>query len=108
MNASIHYTEPTIHPDWINTPAGLNKLINVLSNESLVAVDTESDSLYSYFEKVCLIQFSTQHNDYLVDPLAVDISDLAPFFADELFRNVGLYDVGCGKLGCCLILGQGE
>ncbi|MCB0174779.1 MAG: ribonuclease D [Anaerolineae bacterium] len=88
MNASIHYTEPTIHPDWINTPAGLNKLINVLSNESLVAVDTESDSLYSYFEKVCLIQFSTQHNDYLVDPLAVDISDLAPFFADESIQKI--------------------
>lgn len=87
MNASIHYTEPTLRPDWIDTPAGLEKLINVLSNKSLVAVDTESDSLYSYFEKVCLIQFSTRHNDYLVDPLAVDVSGLAPFSLIAQFKR---------------------
>jgi ribonuclease D len=42
-------------------------LAEVLSGEARVAVDTESDSLYSYREKVCLIQFSTSQADYLVD-----------------------------------------
>ncbi|MCB0208204.1 MAG: ribonuclease D [Anaerolineae bacterium] len=81
-------TEPNIHPDWIDTPDNLAKLIKILSNQPLVAVDTESDSLYSYFEKVCLIQFSIPNQDFLVDPLAVDISGLAPFFADMAIQKI--------------------
>ncbi len=53
-----------------------------------MAIDTESDSLYSYFEKVCLIQFSTTTTDYLVDPLSVDVSGLGPFFADKTIQKV--------------------
>lgn len=73
---------------WIDTPAKLNQLIRALSAEPLIAVDTESDSLYSYFEKVCLIQFSTPQLDYLVDPLSIDVSGLAPFFADPTIQKV--------------------
>lgn len=75
-------------PKWIDTPGQLNQLINVLSQESLVAVDTESDSLYSYFEKVCLIQFSTPQEDFLVDPLSVDISSLDSFFANSSIQKI--------------------
>ncbi len=53
-----------------------------------VAVDTESDSLYSYFEKVCLIQLSTTDQDYLIDPLVVDVSSLAPLFASQTIQKV--------------------
>lgn len=80
--------QPDIHPDWIDTAEELTKLTTLLSNEPLVAVDTESDSLYSYFEKVCLIQFSIPNRDFLVDPLAVDISSLGPFFADESVQKI--------------------
>lgn len=73
---------------WIDTPAKLNQLIGALSNEPLIAVDTESDSLYSYYEKVCLIQFSTAQLDYLVDPLSIDVSGLAPLFADPTIQKV--------------------
>jgi hypothetical protein len=34
-----------IKPLWINTSAGLDRLIEELFKEPLVAVDTESDSL---------------------------------------------------------------
>ncbi|MCB0197295.1 MAG: ribonuclease D [Anaerolineae bacterium] len=88
MSISTAPTEPNIHPDWINTPDDLAKLIKTLSNQPIVAVDTESDSLYSYFEKVCLIQFSIPNQDFLVDPLAVDISGLAPFFADDAIQKI--------------------
>jgi ribonuclease D len=57
-------------------------------DSSVVAVDTESDSLYVYFEKVCLIQFTTPGFDYLVDPLAVDIAALGNLFADERYEKV--------------------
>jgi ribonuclease D len=88
MKLSTDSVKPTHHPKWIDTPTQLAHLIEVLSNEPVVAVDTESDSLYSYFEKVCLIQFSTTNADYLIDPLAIDISKLAPIFADPSIQKV--------------------
>lgn len=81
---SILYSQPI----WIDSRRKLEQLIKELSDEPLVAVDTESDSLFSYFEKVCLIQFSTAHTDYLVDPLSLDVSSLAPFFADPAKQKV--------------------
>ena len=73
---------------WIDKPDQLDCLVKNLLNERWVAVDTESDSLYSYFEKVCLVQFSTSRADYLVDPLKADISSLASFFADESIQKI--------------------
>lgn len=74
-------------------------LSKLLSGQSIVAVDTESNSLYAYRERVCLIQFSTQQDDYLVDPLAVDdLSALAPLFADPRIEKVfhaAEYDLLC-------------
>lgn len=47
-----------------------------LRQQSLLALDTESDSLFSYYPKVCLIQISVCDQDtvcdYLLDPLAID------------------------------------
>jgi Ribonuclease D len=49
---------------------GLEQLIEQLAPFPQIAVDTEADSLHSYFEKLCLVQISTPEGDYLVDPLA--------------------------------------
>ena len=54
----------------ISDPEGLADLIAKLTPLSRIALDTEADSLHSYFEKLCLIQISTQHENLLVDPLA--------------------------------------
>lgn len=51
-----------------------------------LAVDTEADSLHSYFDKVCLIQMSIPDQDLIVDPLAK--IDLAPFGETLADRNV--------------------
>lgn len=48
----------------------LAELIGRLSPLPTIAIDTEADSLHSYFEKLCLIQISTGEEDILVDPLA--------------------------------------
>lgn len=48
----------------------LEALIERLAPLPQIAVDTEADSLHSYFEKLCLIQISTGDADLLVDPLA--------------------------------------
>ena len=54
----------------ISDAQGLADLIERLAPLPQIALDTEADSLHSYFEKLCLVQISTQHEDCLVDPLA--------------------------------------
>ncbi|HEY5777155.1 MAG TPA: ribonuclease D [Terrimicrobiaceae bacterium] len=54
----------------ISDPQGLADLIAKLTPLARIALDTEADSLHSYFEKLCLIQISTEHEDVLVDPLS--------------------------------------
>ncbi len=86
-----HSSFKSILPDepvWVDDATGMAGLLETLLGEEVVAVDTESDSLYSYYEKVCLIQFSTAQVDYLVDPLNVDVSGLAAFFAGSRIQKV--------------------
>ncbi len=70
-----------------------------LKGQAVVAVDTESNSLYAYQEQVCLIQFSIPAQDYLVDPLALkDLSALGPLFANpriEKIFHAAEYDLLC-------------
>jgi ribonuclease D len=70
-----------------------------LVTQPRIAVDTESNSLHAYRERVCLIQFSTPKVDYLVDPLALrDLSALAPIFANpkiEKIFHAAEYDLIC-------------
>lgn len=79
----------------------MKKLVQILSHQPILAVDTESNSLFAYREQVCLIQFSTPEADYLVDPLALaDLSALGPIFADEQIQKVfhaAEYDLLCLK-----------
>jgi ribonuclease D len=68
---------------YIDTDAALRKLAQRLLGERAIAVDTESNSLYAYRERLCLIQISSDYGDALVDPLALaDLTPLLPVFAD--------------------------
>jgi ribonuclease D len=88
-------------PALITNPADLQHLTEALSHESILGVDTESNSLYAYQEQVCLIQFSTGQKDYLVDPLALeDLSPLASLFDEpgiEKVFHAAEYDLLCMK-----------
>lgn len=74
-------------------------MVDDLSAQSRVAVDTESNSLHAFREQVCLLQFSTPKADYLVDPLALeDLSSLAPIFSNaniEKIFHAAEYDLIC-------------
>ncbi|MGV8075090.1 MAG: ribonuclease D [Syntrophobacteraceae bacterium] len=59
----------------IETPAELNDLVERLLTEQYIAVDTESNSFYAYFERVCLIQISTPEDDFIIDPLVIQNID---------------------------------
>lgn len=94
-------SQPLSPPVWVATQTDLNALVQDLSKQPSVAVDTESNSLHAYHEQVCLIQFSTPKTDYLVDPLALDdISALGKIFASaeiEKIFHAAEYDLICLK-----------
>ena len=50
-------------------------LLDSLASEPKLALDLESDPYHRYFEKVCLLQFSTPSADYFLDPLASGLPD---------------------------------
>ena len=70
-----------------------------LASEPLLALDTESNSLHAYRERVCLIQIATGRDIFLLDPLAVtDLSALGSLLANPSITKVlhgSDYDVRC-------------
>jgi ribonuclease D len=77
-------TSPDLPPArLIDTPATFEVLLAELRTARILAFDTESDSLYRYFYKVCVIQLSTGKADYIIDPLGLpDMAPLGELMAD--------------------------
>lgn len=88
-------------PVWVHAPKLLNTMLEDLTSQARVAVDTESNSLHAFREQVCLLQFSTPKADYLVDPLALShLDELAAIFANpkiEKIFHAAEYDLICLK-----------
>lgn len=88
-------------PRLVQEESTFRDIVTTLRSQSRLAVDTESNSLHAYRERVCLIQFSIPEVDYLVDPLA--LRDLKPLYS--LFSNPEIekvfhgaeYDIMCLK-----------
>ncbi len=85
----------------VTTQSQLATLLDALSDQPAIALDTESNSLYAYHERVCLIQCSIPEGDYIVDPLAgLDLTPLAHILGDPRVQKVfhaAEYDVMCLK-----------
>jgi ribonuclease D len=69
-----------LKPLWIDTPEGLREAAGRCASASWIALDTEADSMHSYFHKVCLIQISANGDHMVIDPLAVEPGDLQPLW----------------------------
>lgn len=69
---------------WIRTADELEALARRLAGSRAVALDSESDSLYHHFDKVCLVQVASEGGEaWLVDTLVVrDLGPLAPMIGD--------------------------
>jgi ribonuclease D len=85
----------------------LESLAADLLHEPIVAVDTEADSFYHYFDKTCLVQIATLKNSYLVDPLAMggpaELAPLGPVFASpdvKVLFHAAEYDIYVLKRDC--------
>ncbi|PLX93512.1 MAG: ribonuclease D [Desulfuromonas sp.] len=86
-------------PPILTTDAAVIALAKDLEACTVFAVDLEADSMHSYQEKVCLLQFTYGDKTVLLDPLAVpDLSPLKPVLADSAIRKIfhaADYDIRC-------------
>lgn len=89
----------TENPLLVYNQKGFVQMMNHLSAQNALALDTESDSLYRYYPRVCLIQittYATAHTpdpeavvDYLVDPLRLpDVSPLNLLLTNPSIQKV--------------------
>jgi ribonuclease D len=78
--------------EMIETRADLDALVQDLLAEKVLAVDTEADSFYHYFDKTCLVQIGTRRQIFLIDPLALggpaELAPLGPVFASPDIRKI--------------------
>jgi ribonuclease D len=84
---------------YVDRPEGLARVAEAMRGGGAIAVDTESDSLHCYFEKVCFVQVKVGATIYLIDPLTLESLDpLRDAFAStespKLFHGAD-YDVLC-------------
>jgi ribonuclease D len=90
VSDALSWTDITTSPLWIRTTGELGEYVRSISGTTALALDTESDSFFHYFEKVCLLQIAdAEGRAALVDPLALsDLSALAPLMADSKVEKV--------------------
>jgi ribonuclease D len=76
-------------PKLIASQPELHTFLEYISDAKHLAVDSESNGYFAYRPRVCLIQISRDHEDFIVDPLALeDISALGRIFADPSIEKV--------------------
>jgi len=73
---------------FIDTQKEFDELAVKLAKHKYIAIDTESNSLYAYKEKFCLMQLTGDHINAVVDTLAVDIKSILPVFADPAVEKI--------------------
>lgn len=91
----------------VTSPTDLSGMLSILCQEPRISVDTESNSFYAYYERVCLIQFSIPEYNFVLDPLAFAadgtiqaLDALAEVFANpaqEKLFHAAEYDIMCLK-----------
>ncbi|WP_041453422.1 ribonuclease D [Anaeromyxobacter dehalogenans] len=88
---------PRPSPVFVSDPDALTRLLDALAGERVLALDTESNSFHVYRERVCLLQLSTRTQDFVVDPISVDVRPLGEILCDgrEVVLHGADYDVRC-------------
>jgi len=74
---------------YIDASAQLEELAALLEKEKEIAIDLEADSMFHFNERVCLIQITTQHGNYIIDPLMTKkLSVLKPIFLNPNIQKI--------------------
>ena len=74
---------------YVDTEAAWRRAAGELSRQPRIAVDLEANSLYAYRERICLVQISSETQDYILDPLAgFAFPELGTLLADPAIEKV--------------------
>ncbi|MHB8576228.1 MAG: ribonuclease D [Dehalococcoidia bacterium] len=65
----------------VETEAALLACAAKLAGAAAIALDTEADSMHSYFHRTCLLQISAGDTDFIIDLIVLDPAPLAGIFA---------------------------
>lgn len=66
-----------------------NRALKILTQAPKLAVDLEANSLYAYRERICLIQISTETQNFIIDPLsAISLEPLKALFENASIEKV--------------------
>ena len=89
-------------PQWVRTSPELARLVSRVRATGVLALDSESDSLHHFPEKVCLVQAATEDGEaFLVDPLTLkDLAPLGTVLADRSIVTIlhgAAYDLASMK-----------
>ena len=77
------------HIELVRSESRLVEVVDRISSEPRIAVDSESNGFFRYHERVCLVQLSSGDTAFLVDPLAIE--DLRPL--GELLGDLSVQKV---------------
>ncbi len=84
-------------PVWIDDERELRARVAEWRRSERIAVDTESNPMHSYEERLCLVQVTAGGTDFIVDPLAgIDLSPLFELLEDRNVEKIfhdGEFDV---------------
>ncbi len=69
MSTPPNPAQPSFPIEYVDTAAGVAKLLKAMDGTDTVFLDLEADSMHHYFAKICLIQILVGEVCYLVDPL---------------------------------------
>lgn len=76
-------------PKLIGSQPELNEFVEIISEARHLAVDSESNSFFAYQPRICLIQISSDHHDFILDPLALkDLSPVGRILADPSVEKI--------------------
>ncbi|MDH3223355.1 MAG: HRDC domain-containing protein [Gemmatimonadota bacterium] len=68
---------------FVRDPEGAEALRTALPNQGSVAVDCEAAGFHRYSDRICLLQLSTVHQTWILDPLSVELGPyLRPVLED--------------------------
>jgi ribonuclease D len=76
---------------FIDRVVEVEELASKLALEKVIAVDTEADSFFHYFDKLCLVQVAAACGTFLIDPLSMPprgLEPLADVLANPAIRKI--------------------
>ncbi len=74
--------------ELIDSKEKLSEAEKHVKSSKYLGIDTESDSLYSYYEKLCLVQIACDSRIYLIDTLALEIDAFKEAFENPQIRKI--------------------